>query len=137
MPVTKRSIAIVDDDPGFNRALERLLKASGFETDAFGSAEDFLANHAPESHSCLILDIHLPGMSGFELFDRLSADDPQLPVIFVTAEDWEAIGDEVYRIPENICLQKPLIGAVLLEAVRGQLGRRGFSTDDLRRSGPA
>jgi FixJ family two-component response regulator len=128
IPVTNQPIAIVDDDVRFNRALERLLRASGFETNAFGSAEEFLAGHAPESHACLILDIHLPGMSGFELFDRLSADDPQLPVIFVTAEDRECIRDQAYRIPDSVFLQKPLIGAVLLETVRGQLRRRGSNT---------
>jgi FixJ family two-component response regulator len=76
MLVAKQTIAIVDDDMRFNRALERLLRAAGFETNAFGSAEEFLAHHTPQSHACLILDVHLPGMSGFELFDRLSAFDP-------------------------------------------------------------
>ena len=129
MPVIKQTIAIVDDDARFNRALERLLRASGFKTNAFGSAEEFLASHAPESHACLILDIHLPGMSGFELFDRLSACEPQLPVIFVTAEDRESIRNRAHRISSTICLQKPLIGAVLVEAVQAQL-RRGGSTDN-------
>ena len=123
MTVSKQTIAIVDDDVRFNRALQRLLHASGFETNAFGSAEEFLADHRPESPACLILDIHLPGMSGFELFDRLSADDPQLPVIFVSAEDRESIRDQACRNPDSVFLQKPLIGAVLLEAVRGQLRR--------------
>jgi FixJ family two-component response regulator len=129
MPVTKQTIAIVDDDVRFNRALQRLLRASGFETNAFGSAEEFLASYAPESHACLILDIYLPGISGFELFDRLSASDPQLPVIFVTAEDRESIRYRAHRISNPTCLQKPLIGAVLVEAVRVQLGRGG-STDE-------
>ena len=128
MPATECAIAIVDDDSRFNRAMQRLLRASGFETDGFGSAEDFLTHHAPSSHACLILDIHLPGMSGFELFDRLSAYDPQLPVIFVSAEGSERIRDQAHRIPDSILLQKPLIGAVLLEAVRGQLRRRESNT---------
>lgn len=128
IPVTSQPIAIVDDDARCNRALGRLLRASGFETSSFGSAEEFLASHAPESHACLILDIHLPGMSGFELFDRLSTHEPQLPVIFVTAEDRESIRDQAYRIPDSVFLQKPLVGAVLLAAIRGQLGRKGPNT---------
>jgi two-component system, LuxR family, response regulator FixJ len=124
MPAINQTIAVVDDDARFNRAIQRLLQASGFETNAFDSAEDFLANHAPESHGCLILDIHLPGMSGFELFDRLSEYDPHLPVIFITAEDREPIRDRAYRISGNTCLQKPVAGVVLLEAVRSRLGRR-------------
>src|SRR5262249_24451544 len=102
MTITNQPISICDDAVRFNRALARTPRASGFETNAFGSAEEFLANHARESHACLILDIHLPGMSGFELFDRLSAYDPQLPVIFVTAEDRESIRDQAYRIPDSV-----------------------------------
>jgi FixJ family two-component response regulator len=129
MPVAEQTIAIVDDDVRFNRALERLLRASGFETNTFGSAEEFLANHTAQSHACLILDVHLPGMSGFELFDRLSAFDPWLPVIFVTADSREGIRHQAYPISDAICLQKPFAGAVLLEAVRAQLGRRHFDTE--------
>jgi two-component system, LuxR family, response regulator FixJ len=129
MPVAKKTIAIVDDDVRFNRALERLLRASEFETNAFGSAEEFLANHTPQSHACLILDVHLPGMSGFELFDRLSAFEPGLPVIFVTADASESIRDQAYPISDTICLQKPIVGAVLLETVCEQLRRRHFDTE--------
>ena len=128
MPATNRTIAIVDDDSHFNRAIQRLLQASGFETDAFGSGEDFLAD-SPSSYACLVLDIHLPGMSGFELFHRLSAYDLRPPVIFVTAEDRESIRDQAYQVPDSVFLQKPLIGTVLLEAVRGQLRRRHFDTE--------
>jgi FixJ family two-component response regulator len=125
MPVTKQTIAIIDDDARFSCALQRLLRASGFETNTFGSAEEFLASHVPESHACLILDIHLPGMSGFELFDHLASCDPQLPVIFVTAADRERFPNGAHRVSKTICLQKPVIGAVLVEAVHTQLGRRG------------
>jgi FixJ family two-component response regulator len=121
VPAINETIAVVDDDARFNRAIQRLLQASGFETSAFGSAEDFLANHAPESHGCLILDIHLPGMSGFDLCDRLSECDPHLPVIFITAEDREPIRDRAYQMSGSTCLQKPVAGAVLLEAVRSRL----------------
>ena len=73
MPASKCNIAIVEDDASLRRALERLLRASGFEAHTFASAEEFLGSAVPESHACLILDIRLPGMSGFELFDHLTA----------------------------------------------------------------
>ena len=73
MSVHKCTTAIVEDDASFRRALERLLRASGFEAHTFGSAEEFLNSAMPESHACLILDIHLPGMSAFELLDHLTA----------------------------------------------------------------
>ena len=73
MPPSKLAIAIVEDDVSFRRAIERLLRAIGFEAQTFASAEEFLGNAAPGSHACLILDIHLPGMSAFELLDHLTA----------------------------------------------------------------
>ena len=125
MPVSIPTIGIVEDDAGFNRALERLLQASGFRTEAFHSAEDFLASAWSRSYECLILDIHLPGISGFELFDRLSASGSCPPVIFITAEEDETVREEAYRISGNLCMRKPLAGTVLLAAVHAQLGHNG------------
>jgi DNA-binding response OmpR family regulator len=124
VPTSKQTIAIVEDDAGFNRALQRLLQAFGFATETFLSGEDFLASAISNPHACLILDIHLPGISGFELFERLSADGPCPPVIFTTAEEEETVREEASRISGNTCLRKPLSGAALLEAVEAQLRRR-------------
>ena len=78
MPASKCNIAIVEDDASLRRALERLLRASGFEAHTFASAEEFLGSAVPESHACLILDIRLPGI---ELFDRLTASAQPRPAI--------------------------------------------------------
>jgi FixJ family two-component response regulator len=126
MPASKCIIAIVEDDASLNRALERLLRASGFEAHAFASAEEFLASAAPESHACLILDIHLPGMSGFELFNRLSTSAQHPLAIFITAEDEEALWEKASQIPDSAYLRKPFIGAALLKVLRALLSRSRF-----------
>ncbi len=123
MSLTKCTIAVVEDDASFRRAVERLLRASGFEAHTFASAEEFLGSAAPESHACLILDIQLPGMSGFELFDHLTAFGRPWPAVFVTAQDTDNQRERASRIPNNVYLPKPVVGAVLLEAVRSLLGR--------------
>ena len=125
MLASKQSIAIVEDDASLNRALERLLQASGFATQAFLSAEDFLANSHPESYACFILDIHLPGISGVELFDRLCERGGRPPVIFITAGDGQALRQNASKISGIICLRKPLVADELLGAVREQLRRSG------------
>jgi FixJ family two-component response regulator len=125
MSASKQSIAIVEDDASLNRALERLLQASGFATQAFLSAEDFLANSHPESHVCIILDIHLPGISGVELFDRLCERGGCPPVIFITAGDGQALRQNASRVSQTICLRKPLVADELLGAVHEQLRRTG------------
>jgi FixJ family two-component response regulator len=123
MPVSKCTIAIVEDDASYRRALERLLRASGFEAYTFASAEEFLRSAAPESHACLILDIHLPGMSGFDLLDHLTASSKLRPTILITAKDQESLRERAARIPDSVYLRKPLVGTVLLDAARSLLRR--------------
>jgi len=125
--VFKRTIAIVEDDPSFRRAVERLLRASGFEADTFASAEEFLNSAVPESHACLILDIDLPGMSGLELADHLSASALTRPVIFITAQDDDSLQEQASMVPNTVFLRKPFVGAVLLEALRSLLNQSRFT----------
>ena len=120
---SKSIIGIVEDDESFRRALQRLLDASGFEAHTFASAEEFLGSAVPESHACLILDIRLPGMSGFELFDHLTASAQPPPAIFITAQDEDSGRQRASRIPNSVYLGKPVVGAVLLEAIRSLLSR--------------
>jgi FixJ family two-component response regulator len=123
MPPSQCTIAIVEDDPSFRRAVDRLLRASGFETHTFASAEEFLGSAAPESHTCLILDIQLPGMSGFELFDQLAASGRPRPAVFITAQDADSLRERASGIPDTVYLRKPFVGTVLLEALRSMLRR--------------
>ncbi len=121
MTVARGCIAIVDDDAGIRRALARLLRAAGFETQAFGSAEEFLGSTPPKRHDCLILDIKLPGISGLELSRRLEEGKAHLPTIFITAQErpsecWRADGHEV-------CLYKPFPASELLSAIGSVLSR--------------
>jgi FixJ family two-component response regulator len=89
----------------------------------FASAEEFLESAAPESPACLILDVQLPGMSGFELFDHLTVSGQPRLAIFMTAHDGDNLRERASRLPDNVYLGKPFVGAVLLEAVRSMLTR--------------
>ncbi len=124
MSASRGCIAIVDDDPGMRRALERLLRVARFDTHAFGSAEEFLGSAAPEHYACLVLDIKLPGISGLELYCRLRENNVRLQTIFITAQEmnWkcEKAGN---RVSHEICLYKPFPAAALLDALESALGR--------------
>ena len=78
-------IAVVDDDHSVRESLARLIRSVGFGVLVFGSAEEFLNRGPGRQPDCLILDIRMPGMDGLELQRHLSASDPGLPVIFITA----------------------------------------------------
>ena len=125
MDVQGSTIALVEDDPSFCRAIERLLRASGLEVQTFASAEELLGSVAPKSHACLILDVQLPGMSGFELFDQLAASGHARPAIFISAREADAVRERTLRVTESVYLRKPFAGAKLLDVVHSTLKRNG------------
>jgi FixJ family two-component response regulator len=81
------TIGVVEDDPSFLRALRRLLSGAGFSVATFASAEEFLASESAGATACLVLDVHLGGMSGFDLQQHLVTAGIPIPTIFITAHD--------------------------------------------------
>jgi two-component system response regulator FixJ len=113
-------IGIVDDDASVLRALSRLLGGAGFAVKAFSSAEKFLALEHPESIKCLVLDIQMPGLSGFELQERLAETDVSIPIIFITAHD-DVLTRERARKGGVAYLPKPFDAHSLLKAIAAAL----------------
>lgn len=112
------NIIVIEDDLSVRKAVVRLLGVDGFPALGFGSAEAFLESPASKCFDCLILDVNLPGLSGLELYDRLtSGRSIRLPAIFVTAHDGSA-GVKRNRNEAIICLSKPFDARTLLGAVR-------------------
>jgi FixJ family two-component response regulator len=111
-------IGIVDDDPSVRKSLARLLTAAGFEASTFASAREFLDGGglapAPE---CLIVDIHLGGMNGFELRDQLVAAGSAVPVIFITAHDDVPTRERAQQSGSSGYLRKPFEQHALLGAI--------------------
>ena len=128
VPTRKYTVAVIEDEDSFRRAIERLLQASGFKTDTFASAEDFLASAEYASHACLVLDIHLPGMSGFDLLDHLTASHQPLPTVLITGQDHSELRNRASRIPNCVYLRKPFLRTVLLDALHS-LVEHGRSSD--------
>jgi FixJ family two-component response regulator len=117
------TIVVVEDDASMSQAIERILRAGGFEAVVFASAEAALEAGA-ETADCLVLDILLPGMSGFELYRRLVQCGSEAPVIFITAHDDPALREEAQRLGASSFLPKPFPGRLLLDAVAQALRSR-------------
>jgi FixJ family two-component response regulator len=109
--------AVVDDNPSMRRAAEDLLGASGFATEHFASAEDFIDSGAATQIDCLLLDINLGGMSGIELRRKLAASGSPLPVIFMTGLDDEGMRRDALVAGCAAYLQKPFTARQLLDAL--------------------
>ena len=111
-------ISIVDDDPSVRRALNRLVGSAGYLVETFASAGEFLSSAPSTTHTaCLVLDIYLEGMTGFELQERLQADRLAIPIIFMTAHDDAATRERIRRSGAAGDLGKPFDGQALLDAI--------------------
>lgn len=110
-------VVVVDDDSGMNQAIERLLNAGGFQTQTFTSGEALLEAGAAGAAACFILDVHLAGMSGFELQKRLAQGGADSPVIFITAYDDQDSRTQAERAGAIGYFTKPFPGQSLLKAV--------------------
>jgi FixJ family two-component response regulator len=117
MSARRKLVVVVDDDTTMLRSLERLLNASGFDTESFSSAEAFLARTEARKAACLVLDIHLDGMSGIELRRRLADSGCAVPVIFMTAFDDEGTHEKAVEAGCIACLQKPFPARLLIGAI--------------------
>jgi FixJ family two-component response regulator len=111
------AIIVVDDDRGFRKGLERLLKAHGFAVTGYASAEEFETAADPDSAACIILDIGLGGASGIELGHRLSAAGHAVPLIFITANDSETVRQAALDCGCLAYLEKPFPASALIEAL--------------------
>lgn len=114
-------IAIVDDDPAMRQAVGRLCGAAALPNRCFSSAEEFLSSDAPEEASFLILDVQLPGLSGFELHQQLLERGIRLPVVFITGQDQPLYREKSVKAGAAAYLTKPFAAAELISVVRCHL----------------
>src|SRR4051812_3985719 len=84
--MTESVVFVVDDDGPLCRALGKLIRSAGFRVEMFDSAEQFLHHPRPDTPSCLVADVCMPGLSGLDLQQRLADTDAELPVVFITAQ---------------------------------------------------
>jgi FixJ family two-component response regulator len=115
-------IAIVDDDPSVRRALNRLVRSAGYAVQTFASAHEFLDSLPGHRVDCLVLDIHLNGISGFDLQERLAADQVGVPVVFISAHDDAPTRERIERSGAAGHLWKPVDEQALLGAIRRAIG---------------
>jgi FixJ family two-component response regulator len=114
-------ISIVDDDESIREALKSLMRSAQFSVEAFASAEEFLASEHLDETSCLILDIHLPGMSGFELQAYLNFECRRIPIIFITAHADETSRQRALKRGAIEFLSKPVRREALFKAIQSAM----------------
>jgi FixJ family two-component response regulator len=116
-------VAVVDDEEPVRKALKRLLRAAGLEAGAYASGLEFLEGAALHPPACLVLDLHMPGMSGQQLLQRMKELGMTLPVVVITAHDTPETHARCLAAGAAAYLRKPLDDRTLLSAISAALGK--------------
>jgi FixJ family two-component response regulator len=112
------TVYIVEDDTSLRNAVRRLLRSAQYSVVTFASAEEFRQSDFKSNPGCLLLDIRLPGISGFELREELLASGAQMPVIFITGQDRTGMEERAMLLGASAYLRKPVDEETLLGAIR-------------------
>jgi FixJ family two-component response regulator len=121
---TRSLVSVVDDDESVRESLPDLLRQFGFASQAFSSAEAFLASAAVGETRCLILDIAMPGMSGPNLQEELRRRREPIPIVFITAHGDDRVRPQLLTDGAVECLFKPFSDTALLDALNTALRMR-------------
>jgi len=117
LQTVKKQIFIVDDDESVRRALKLLMMTYGFEVDTFASFEDFLSDIPNSLQGCLILDIYMPGLDGWEGQRILIKSGSDRPVIFITADKNNEFKEKAVKVGAKGLLQKPFNDQELVDLI--------------------
>ena len=110
-------IFIIDDDQSMQRAFLLVLRAAGFDTKAFSSAQEFLTYSRISDGDCIILDIRMPGMNGFELMEKLISKGSSMPIICITAFDDVKSRERARELGASAYFTKPVDDQALIDAI--------------------
>jgi FixJ family two-component response regulator len=113
------NIYIVDDDESVCRALKTLLMTYDFNVRTFNSAQNFFDTVAHDDPGCLLLDIHMPGLDGWEVQKKVLASGSKRPIIFISAEKQDNAADRALQVGALGFLQKPVNGQTLVDLIKG------------------
>ena len=110
-------IYVIDDDESVRKAFKRLLRSVHFEAETFSSAEEFLKSQTSNQNACIIIDIRMPGMTGFDLQRELKVQGIRIPVIVISASDDAQIRDQARDLGAVAFFRKPIDDQALLDAI--------------------
>lgn len=117
-------MAVVDDDADVRVALMRLISSAGFVTEAFASGAEFMKSLSDSSPECLVLDLHMPEVSGFEVQRLLHERHVDVPVLIITGHDTAEARSQALALGAMAYLAKPVDGDALLQEIDAALHRQ-------------
>ena len=130
MTPEQSTVLVVDDDASVREALSDLFQSVGLMVEVYASAQDFLKNERPEGPGCLVLDVRLPGKSGLDFQQELSAANINLPIVFLTGHGDIPMSVRAMKAGAVEFLTKPFREQDLLDAVQTAIERDRVNRED-------
>ena len=121
MECNARRLAVVDDDEDVRVALTRLVSSAGFAVETYASGAEFLRSIADHEPDCLVLDLHMPDLSGFDVQAALAVGHAGVPVVVITGHDTPDSRARALKLGASAYLCKPVKDDVLLAAIGGAI----------------
>jgi len=121
-------LAVVDDDADVRVALSRLVASAGFAVETYASGPEFLRSIDDHEPDCLVLDVHMPDLSGFDVQAALAVGHAAMPVVVITGHDTPDSRARALKLGASAYLCKPVNDEVLLAAIGSAIGGRSPST---------
>ncbi len=121
MPRAAPLIAVVDDEESVRRALERLIRSARLDAETFPTGDEFLETLPDHSPDCLVLDIHMPKVDGFQVQAWLAKAQLRIPVIVITGHDTPEAQARAMKAGAVAYLRKPVDAEALLDAITAAL----------------
>lgn len=116
-------ISIIDDDDSLRSALVGLVRSLGYRASGFANAEDFLAANEANASAAIVTDIQMPGLSGIELKERLTAEGCAAPVIMITARAEVGLQERAFASGALCVLKKPFAAEALIDCLERALAK--------------
>ncbi len=115
-------IAVVDDEESVRRALQRLIRSAGMNVNTYASGAEFFASAQKCRPDCLVLDLHMPLMNGFEVQSQLVQSELRVPIIVLTGHDTPEARERAMEAGAAAYFRKPVDGQALLDAIASAIG---------------
>ena len=114
---TRSMVYVIDDDESVRKALKRLLRSADLDAETFSSAEEFLSDSREGQNACILIDIRMPGLTGFDLQKRLLSQGVRIPVIVISASDDVQTREHARELEAVNFFRKPVDDQALLDAI--------------------
>ena len=117
-------VAVLDDEPQMRKALRRLLAAHGFRVEAYERGNDFLAALSLRPADCLVLDLHMSEVSGFDVLAAFGSQRIVMPVVVLTGHDGPGTAERALSLGASAYLTKPVDELALLSAIKSAIAAK-------------